>query len=808
MRELKVPGKIFALPIIIIALVFGACPASTATMMASGNSLYVSPNGSDSNPGTIDQPWQTIGKANQSLQPGDTLYIREGTYAEIIEPYRSGTANSPITYQNYQNEEVTITGKNAEDPVVAIGTSVEGPSGADSYIIVEGLNIIHSNILTNGKTFFNITITGSNSTNNVIRNCRIIREGGGGLSYMQQGTRESGIKVTSAKNTLLEGNTISGVGKMGIQLRDVQNITIRDNVISHVAQNAINISRQLSPMIQGILIENNILEWGEIEDGIQFEQVYGDGSNTSLANQGVVIRNNTIRFNAENAIDLKGASNIVIEGNVIYGNYGDGDGPEDGNDRTGNLGGIVHGVNASTRDVIVRNNLFYDNFGVILLEDGFKIYNNTFVGNNRDYTGSSSSWSTSRKPQFVGILAYGSSNNSITNNIFVEHFHGELTIRLRLINALTLDHNLYWNSGEIRFADFRDNSDFDYLGFDAWKDRLSTKSQVTGAEQHSVVADPLFAISEFRPAGNQGEYDYHLREGSPAIDAGNALTKTRSAGNGTVIPIMDARFFFAGYGITAGDSIQVGPNDPVTIIAVDYSGNNITVNKSISWGNRDAVSLPYNGAAPDIGAYEYAGSNPDPEPPPPPSSIFIDVPTTHQFFEEIMAIYNAGYVAGCSIDPPKYCPEDTMNRAESAVFVERGVWGADFTPQQPSSQLFEDLLLSSWASKWAIGLFNDGYTAGCGTNPYIYCPWDEHTRTEGAVFFLRMMHGADYVPPPASGIFNDVPVEFWGAKWAEAAYEAGLVLVCSEEPLNFCPDEPLTRGLAAWMMVQAKGMAE
>jgi hypothetical protein len=154
-----------------------------------------------------------------------------------------------------------------------------------------------------------------------------------------------------------------------------------------------------------------------------------------------------------------------------------------------------------------------------------------------------------------------------------------------------------------------------------------------------------------------------------------------------------------------------------------------------------------------------------------------------------------------------YCPEAAMTRAESAVFVERGLHGATFTPSDPSSIIFADVPLSEWFAKWADSLWNDGYTAGCGSDPLIYCPLQGHTRTEGTVFYLRMLNGADYVPPDPVGLFSDVALDFWGAKWIEAAYNAGLIPACETSPsLLFCPDGPLDRATAAFMMVQAKGL--
>ena len=189
------------------------------------------------------------------------------------------------------------------------------------------------------------------------------------------------------------------------------------------------------------------------------------------------------------------------------------------------------------------------------------------------------------------------------------------------------------------------------------------------------------------------------------------------------------------------------------------------------------------------------------------SEIFTDVPVDHWAHDYIEALYQAGYVSGCSTNPLMYCPEAAMTRAESAVFVERGVHGAGYLPPSLTETVFADVPVSEWFSKWATGLWNDGYTAGCGTDPLIYCPLQEHTRTEGTVFFLRMLHGADYVPPDPTGFFTDVSVDYWGAKWIEAAYNAGLIPSCETSPeLRFCPDDPLDRAMAAYMMVQAKGL--
>ncbi len=196
-------------------------------------------------------------------------------------------------------------------------------------------------------------------------------------------------------------------------------------------------------------------------------------------------------------------------------------------------------------------------------------------------------------------------------------------------------------------------------------------------------------------------------------------------------------------------------------------------------------------------------------------SSFMDVSRQHWAHDEIEVLFQEAYVAGCSSQPRRFCPDDAMTRAEAAVFVVRGVNGAGFIPDAPQVQVFDDVPLSEWYAKWVTKLYEDGYTAGCYDNPtsgdFRFCPHDEVNHTEASVFFLRMLHGTEYEPPPASGLFANVSTNFWGAKWLEAAFLANLI------PPHLVPDElspggltfvgaeePATRAEAAYMMYRAK----
>lgn len=143
------------------------------------------------------------------------------------------------------------------------------------------------------------------------------------------------------------------------------------------------------------------------------------------------------------------------------------------------------------------------------------------------------------------------------------------------------------------------------------------------------------------------------------------------------------------------------------------------------------------------------------------------------------------------------------------MFILRGAYGSISDPPYPppSTPTFADVKPSFWGFGWIESLWKDGYTAGCGTNPLIYCPTRSHTRAEGSVFFLRIKNGVGYNPPTPTDIFTDVSPTAWYAAWVEAAYNEGLLPACSTSPMRFCPESALNRAWAAYMMVQAKGIA-
>ena len=116
----------------------------------------------------------------------------------------------------------------------------------------------------------------------------------------------------------------------------------------------------------------------------------------------------------------------------------------------------------------------------------------------------------------------------------------------------------------------------------------------------SVPADSA-AIRQDPQYVNAASGDFHLQAGSACIDKGAFLTTTTGAGSGTSVTVADGRYFSDGYGITPGDLIMVGGS---TATITQVSGNTLTLDRSITWSAGAAVSYPYLGLRPDIGALE------------------------------------------------------------------------------------------------------------------------------------------------------------------------------------------------------------
>ena len=131
--------------------------------------------------------------------------------------------------------------------------------------------------------------------------------------------------------------------------------------------------------------------------------------------------------------------------------------------------------------------------------------------------------------------------------------------------------------------------------------------------------------------------------------------------------------------------------------------------------------------------------------------------------------------------------------------------GGEVWSPTPSAGTFWDVPLpgKEWMEPWIVAFYNAGITTGCGASPLIYCPENNVTRAEMAVFVLRTRHGAGYAPPPASHYFSDVPVsgKEWMEPWIDQYYREGMTAGCGGG--NYCPENNVTRAEMAVFVLRA-----
>jgi hypothetical protein len=143
---------------------------------------YVSPSGSDSNPGSFSLPYATITKAISVALQGDTIYVRGGTYilATTINISKSGTSANKYYLFAYQEERPIL-----DFSGMAVSGSNRGISVSGSYWHIKGLdvkgagdngmNISGSNNVIEFCSFFENRDTGcqlgGGASNNQVINC-------------------------------------------------------------------------------------------------------------------------------------------------------------------------------------------------------------------------------------------------------------------------------------------------------------------------------------------------------------------------------------------------------------------------------------------------------------------------------------------------------------------------------------------------------------------------------------------------------------------------------------------------------------
>jgi parallel beta-helix repeat protein len=296
-----------------LLLMGGAFLALPAAATAAQTQYYVdqtTPSCSDTGLGTADAPFCTITKGVAVLQPGSTLYIGAGSYAETVKPAVSGTANAPVTITRWPGRSPTIAG-----------------SPTYGAYIVNRAFVVLSDLTFTGTALDGIYVSGSDHiqvTGNVVTHA----------GQPRQGATAPGISLRSSTASTVSGNTSDDNSDHGILVSGTSTgDTITGNEASRNANGWRRNANGIDVVAPGNTILRNVLHDNE-DSGLQFYT----GGNDNLAALNVSYNNgdhgiddlnvtggrligNTIYHNCTTGINVEGTSgSYTIENNIAVDN--------------------------------------------------------------------------------------------------------------------------------------------------------------------------------------------------------------------------------------------------------------------------------------------------------------------------------------------------------------------------------------------------------------------------------------------------------------------------------------------------------
>lgn len=484
MRKMFFVNLFMALFMILLLSFNSDLPATTAAV---SGGFYVSPDGSDENPGTEELPWQTIQKAADSVAFGSTVYIRAGTYYERINIKVSGaSAQEPVIFRNYQNDRVIIDGSrsdaSAQEDIIHIADQ--------SFVRLIGLEI--ANNINNDPDYFvaGIGIWGKGEGIE-IRNCKVydIRytgpAGKGGAHGIAVYGRDGAEPVTGL---VIDGNEIWDI-KCGYSEAVALNGNVEgfeftnnyvhdtDNIGLALIGNEMFGNEPVCPVEANNRARNGFVAYNKME------------GNSSASNPAYPKDD----YSA-GGIYADGAKDITIAYNTC----------------AGNDIGIEVGCEARDKvcgGIVVRDNLIYGNNAAGIAAGGYdaakgwaadsRFLNNTLYNNDTKNLGRGEiNVAKSRNLLFSSNIVYTGPKNLA---VATEQFGAEY------IYNNTFNNNLYFGPGGSRGLRL-EGTGTGLVGLNMWNYK-------TKQDGNSRIADPKFANA---PGG-----DFRLLEKSPAIDLGD-----------------------------------------------------------------------------------------------------------------------------------------------------------------------------------------------------------------------------------------------------------------------------------------------
>lgn len=288
---------------------------------AQAATYYVSGSGSDKNPGTLAQPWQTVEQAKKVVAAGDTVYLRSGTYG--AKEHRttlstSGTVSSPISWLAYPGDErpVFLGALRLAGAYNRVsGILLDGPSGPIAeaggseevlvWLNAKGTRLDHSEI-REGAWHAGVFVSGAAEFS---IDHDFIHDNGVTFNLDQ------GIYVSSNSSGTIADNLVADNFAWGVQLYpDAEPVVVNHNTIVGNGRGGVIVADEST----GSLIANNIVSDNN-EYGIRAYELTGTGNEAVgnlVWNQEVNTTGTGMTFTGTTVSDplFAGASDYHLEG--------------------------------------------------------------------------------------------------------------------------------------------------------------------------------------------------------------------------------------------------------------------------------------------------------------------------------------------------------------------------------------------------------------------------------------------------------------------------------------------------------------
>ena len=294
----------------------GAWPAGIAQWVAplplsNGQAFYASPSGSDGNPGTLAAPWRSLSKAS-SLQPGQTLFLRAGTYGARGTTWTfgsNGTSSGTITIAGYPGDvrpvllgAVRMTGQYTRLSGVILdgptgNVSGPGPNGEAILLIMSGSHTEFSNSEVR-YDYWHAGIGGDGGFDyRVIGN--YVHDNGGYLGDYtdSQNNTSHGMYASPSAYGLIANNIFEHNDAKGWMARhDANHILVVNNTIVGNGRFGIDLAEQSNTIIAANNVVQNNGVMGKGGGGIQMAGTgpYWQISNVYWGNNGSDMSGGTI----------------------------------------------------------------------------------------------------------------------------------------------------------------------------------------------------------------------------------------------------------------------------------------------------------------------------------------------------------------------------------------------------------------------------------------------------------------------------------------------------------------------------------